>query len=93
VKGPAKKNDVLGVTYKVNLPSGPGLPGVYGYMATVRQFTFTTGVKGNVALDWDMEKRQNVGVAGWVQEPNLNTKALPREVGQAMAASDPAKQP
>jgi hypothetical protein len=92
-KGPAKKNDVLVVTYKVKLPSGMGLPGMYGYTAAATQFPFTPGVKGNVALNWDKEKRQYVAVAGWVPEPNTNPKALPREVGQVMVASEPAKKP
>ena len=92
-KGPAKKNDVLVVSYKVKLPSNAGIPALYGYMAEVHRFPFTPGVKGNVALNWDKEKRQYVVVGGLVQEANLNTKALPREVGQAKTASEPAKQP
>src|SRR5947209_20225943 len=36
-KGPIKKSDVLVVSHKVTLPSGPG-PGAYGYMAAVRRF-------------------------------------------------------
>jgi hypothetical protein len=89
-KGPAKKNDVLVVTHKVNLPAGPG-PGMYGYTAAVRQFPFTPGVKGSVALRWDMEKRQYAVIAGWVPEPNLDAAAIPKEVGKASVASDLTK--
>jgi hypothetical protein len=89
-KGPTKKNDVLVVTHKVNLPGGPG-PGTYGYMAAVRQFPFTPGAKGSVTLRWDMEKRQYAAIAGWVPEPNFAVTALPKEVGQASVASEPTK--
>jgi hypothetical protein len=86
-KGPTKKNSVLVVAHKVNLPSGPG-PGSYVYMAAMRQFPFTPGVKGSVALRWDKELRAYTAIAGWVPEPN-NT-AIPREVGAATMA-DTAK--
>src|SRR6185369_13700024 len=56
-KGPAKKNEVILVTHKVPVPAGPG-PGMYGYMAAVRQFPVTPGVKGNAALRWDKDARQ-----------------------------------
>jgi hypothetical protein len=84
-KGPIKKNDVLVVSRKVNLPAGPG-PGMYGYMGAVRQFPFTPGVKGDVALRWDKEHRTFSVVAGWVPMPN--NAAIPREVGQAFVAGD-----
>lgn len=87
-KGPAKKNDVLVVSHKVNLPAGPG-PGMYGYMAAVRQFPFTPGVKGNVALRWDKERRNYVVIAGWVAEPN--NAAIPKEVGAATVLNEAAK--
>ncbi len=87
-KGPAHKNDVLVVTHSVHLPSGPG-PRAYVYMAAVRQFPFTPGVLGDVALRWDSERRCYVVVSGWVAEPN--GAAIPTEVGKAFVAGDPAK--
>jgi hypothetical protein len=89
-KGPTKKNDVLVVTHKVNLPTGPG-PGTYGYRASAQQFPFTPGIKGSVALRWDKEKRQYTAVAGWVPEPNLAVASLPTDVGQAKVASEATK--
>jgi hypothetical protein len=89
-KGPIKKNDVLVVSHKVNLPSGPG-PGSYGYMGAVRRFPFTPGVEGQVALRWDKEARSYAVIAGWVPVPN--NAAIPTEVGKAFVAGDtpPAK--
>jgi hypothetical protein len=87
-KGPAKKNEVLVVSHKVNLPAGPG-PGSYGYMGAVRQFPFTPGVKGNVALRWDKEQRRYVAIAGWVPAPN--NAAIPKEVGAVVVMGDGAK--
>ena len=87
-KGPVKKNELLVVPYKVTLPGGPG-PGAYGYMAAVRQFPFTPGVKGNVALNWDKEKRTYVAVAGWVEE--ANGAQVPTEVGKAAVAGEEGK--
>src|SRR5262249_40138722 len=87
-KGPVKKNDVLVVRHPVSLPSGPG-PGSYGYMARVRQFPFTPGVRGEVALRWDKASRRYAAVAGWVPEPN--GRAIPTEAGQAYAEGDPVK--
>src|SRR5262249_21367545 len=84
-KGPIKKNDVLVVTHKVNLPSGPG-PGSYGYMGAVRRFPFTPGVEGQVALRWDKDARAYVVIAGWVPAPN--NAAIPTEVGKAFVAGD-----
>jgi hypothetical protein len=83
----AKKNDLLVVSRKVTLPAGPG-PRAYGYMAAVRQFPFTPGVKGAVALRWDKEHRSYMAVAGWVPEPN--NAAIPTDVGKAFVAGDPA---
>jgi hypothetical protein len=87
-KGPAKKNEVLLVAHKVNLPAGPG-PGMYGYMGALRQFPFTPGVKGSVALGWDKDARKYTAIAGWVPEPNH--AAIPKEVGQAFAWNDVSK--
>jgi hypothetical protein len=87
-KGPIKKNDVLVVSHKVTLPAGPG-PRAYGYMAAQRQFPFTPGVKGSVALRRDKERPGYVVVAGWVPEPNLGA-AIPSDVGKAFVAGDPA---
>jgi hypothetical protein len=87
-KGPAKKNDVVVVTHKVNLPSGPG-PGSYGYMAAVRQFPFTPGVKGSVALRWDKERRNYAVISGWVPEPNNGE--IPKEVGAVVVMKESPK--
>ena len=87
-RGPAKKNEVLVVTHKVNLPAGPG-PGSYGYMAAVRQFPFTPGVKGSVALRWDKERRNYAAIAGWVAEPN--NVAIPKEVGAVGVINESSK--
>jgi hypothetical protein len=84
-KGPVKKGQMLTVTHLVRLPSGPG-PRSYGYMAAVRQFPFTPGVKGDVALRWDAERRSYLPVAGWVAEPN--GAAVPAEVGTAYVTED-----
>jgi hypothetical protein len=88
-KGDVKKNDVLVVTHKVNLPAGPG-PGMYGYWASLSQFPFTPGVKGDVALRWDKEARRYAPVAGWVPTPDKNPRAVPTEVGKAFTAGDAA---
>jgi hypothetical protein len=87
-KGPIKKNEVIVVPHKVNLPAGPG-PGSYGFWASVRQFPSTPGVKGYVALNWDKEARRFVPLAGWVPEPNLMPTAIPSEPGKAFTAGDP----
>jgi hypothetical protein len=84
-KGPAKKNQVVLVTRQVTKSSRPG-PAAYGFMAALRQFPLTPGVKGDVALRWDKEKRCYVGVAGWVPEPNEAT--IPTEVGKSYVAGD-----
>ena len=84
-KGPAKKNEILTVSRTVNLPSGPG-PGMYGYQSAQRQFPFTPGVKGNVALRWDKEHRIYSVLAGWV--PDINNAEIPREVGAVKSASE-----
>ena len=86
-KGPAKKGDILAVTHKVTPPAGPG-PRAYGYMSAMRQFPFTPGVQGDVALRWDKECRAYVAVAGWVETPN--NAVIPLEVGKAYAAGDTA---
>jgi hypothetical protein len=86
-KGPAKKGDLLVVAHKVTPPAGPG-PRSYGYMSAVRQFPFTPGVKGDVALRWDNERRGYVVVAGWVEAPN--NAEIPLEVGKAFVAGDGA---
>jgi hypothetical protein len=84
-----KKNDVLVVSHKVNLPGGPG-PGSYGYMGAVRQFPFIPGVEGSVALRWDKDSRSYAAIAGWVPvAPNINVAEIPTEVGKAFAAGDP----
>jgi hypothetical protein len=87
-KGPVKKNDVLVVSHKVDLPAGPG-PRAYGYMAALRRFPFTPGAQGSVALRWDNARRCYAAVAGWVPTPN--NAAIPTEVGKAYAAGDAAK--
>lgn len=84
-KGPVKKNEIVVVSRHVTLPVGPG-PGSYGYMAAIRQFPFTPGVKGSVALRWDKENRAFVAVAGWVPEPNQTE--IPKEVGKAIVGKD-----
>jgi hypothetical protein len=84
-KGPVKKNDILVVSHQVTLPAGPG-PLAYGYMAAVRKFPFTPGVKGSVALKWDKDRRNYTALAGWVPEPN--GAAIPSEVGKAVSVSD-----
>jgi hypothetical protein len=68
-KGPIKKGQVLTVTHAVRLPAGPG-PRAYGYMAAVRQFPFTPGVDGDVALRWEAKQRCYLPIAGWVAQPN-----------------------
>ncbi len=55
-KGPVKKNNLLVVSHKVTTAAGPG-PLAYGWMAAIRRFPFTPGCQGNVALNWDKEKR------------------------------------
>jgi hypothetical protein len=91
-KGPVKKNEVIVVPHKVNLPAGPG-PGMYGFWASVRQCPSTAGVKGHVALNWDKDARRYVVLAGWVPDPNLMPTAIPSEAGKAFTAGDstPAK--
>jgi hypothetical protein len=86
-KGAVKQGDILVVAHKVNLPAGPG-PGAYGYMGAVRRFPFVPGVRGDVALRWDAERRRYVGIAGWVEMPNLNSSAIPTQVGMAYVAGD-----
>jgi hypothetical protein len=88
-KGKVKKHDVLVVAHKVNLPAGPG-PGMYGYWASLSQFPFTPGAQGDVALRWDKEGRRYAAVAGWVPMPNRDPRAVPTEVGKALAAGDTA---
>jgi hypothetical protein len=87
-KGPAKKGDVLLVTHKVTPPSGPG-PRAYGYMSALRQFPFTPGVQGDVALRWDKERRAYVAIAGWVETPN--NAPIPLKAGEAFVAGDTAR--
>jgi hypothetical protein len=86
-KGPVKQGEILVVSHKVNLPAGPG-PGMYGYMGAVRRFPFTPGVRGDVALRWDAERRRYAAIAGWVEMPNLSATAIPTEVGRAYVAGD-----
>jgi hypothetical protein len=87
IKG-VKKNDVLVVAHKVNLPAGPG-PGSYGYMGAVRQFPFVPGVEGSVALRWDKDSRSYAVIAGWVPTPvSANPAEIPTEVGKAYVAGD-----
>jgi hypothetical protein len=84
-----KKNDVLVVVHRVDLPGGPG-PGSYGYMGALRRFPFPPGVEGSVALRWDKESRSYAVVAGWVPTaPPLNAP-VPTEVGKAYVAGDAA---
>jgi hypothetical protein len=80
-----KKNDVLVVTHKVTLPSGPG-PGSYGWMGAIRRFPFQPGVEGDVALKWDKDARIYTAIAGWV--PTASNAAIPTEVGKAYTAGD-----
>jgi hypothetical protein len=86
-KGPVKKNQVVVVPHKINLPSGPG-PGSYGFWGALRQFPTTAGVKGGVALNWDKAAHHYAVVAGWVPEPNQMPTAIPTEVGKAYVAGD-----
>jgi hypothetical protein len=89
-KAPVKKNDVLVVSHKVTLPAGPG-PKSYGYMGALRQFPFTAGGEGSVALRWDKDARSYAAVAGWVPTaPPLNAP-VPTEVGKAYVAGDTPK--
>jgi hypothetical protein len=87
-KGPVKKGEVVLVSHRVTLPAGPG-PRAYGYMAALRQFPFTPGVKGSVALNYDKDHRRYIPVAGWVPEPN--GAQIPSEVGKVFTAGDAAK--
>jgi hypothetical protein len=87
-KGPVKKDEVIVVSHRVTLPAGPG-PRAYGYMAALRQFPFTPGVKGSVALNYDKDHRRYVAVGGWVPEPN--GAQIPSEVGKVFTAGDAAK--
>jgi hypothetical protein len=82
-KGDVKKGQTITLTHKVTLPAGPG-PRSYGYTAAQRQFPFTPGVTGSVALNYDKEKRVYVVVAGWVPEPN--GAAIPTEAGKKIEA-------
>jgi hypothetical protein len=86
-KGPLKKNEVVVVPHKINLPAGPG-PGSYGFWGALRQFPTTAGVKGSVALNWNKDGRHYVAVAGWVPEPNQMPTAIPAEVGKTFVAGD-----
>ncbi len=86
-KGPLKKNDAVVVTRRVMLPAGPG-PGMYGWVGEVHRFPFVPGVKGQVALNWDREKRAYVPLAGWVEQPNRNAALVPTTVGKAFVAGD-----
>jgi hypothetical protein len=86
-KGPLQKNDVVVVTRRVNLPSGPG-PGMYGWVGEVHRFPLTPGVKGQVALNWDKERRSYVPLAGWVEQPSRNAALVPTTEGQAFVAGD-----
>jgi hypothetical protein len=88
-KGDVKKNDVLVVAHQVNLPAGPG-PGMYGYWASLSQFPFTPGVRGDVALRWDKEARRYTAVAGWVPMPDKDPRAVPTEVGKALTGGETA---
>jgi hypothetical protein len=88
-KGPIKKNDLVVIAHKVNLPSGPG-PGSYGFWGALRQCPTTAGVKGSVALKWDKDSNRYSLVAGWVPEPNLMPSAIPTEVGKAFVAAEAA---
>jgi hypothetical protein len=87
-KGPLKKGEVVVVSHKVTPPAGPG-PRAYGYMSALRQFPFTPGVLGDVALRWDKERRAYVPVAGWVETPN--NAPIPLEAGKAFVAGDTAQ--
>jgi hypothetical protein len=87
-KGPVKKGEVIVVWHQVPLPAGPG-PRSYGYMAAVRQFPFTPGVKGSVALNYDKDHRRYIAMGGWVPEPN--GAQIPSEVGKVFTAGDAAK--
>jgi hypothetical protein len=84
-KGPAKKNEIVVVSRQVTLPAGPG-PRSYGYMGALRQFPFTPGVKGSVALRWDNDARAYTPIAGWVPEPN--NAEIPKEVGKSISARE-----
>ena len=85
-KGSVKKNEILVVSREVHLPVGGR--GMYGYMAAVREFPITPGVKGSVALRWDKEGRAYSAIAGWVPEPNNDSADIPKEVGKALSATD-----
>lgn len=87
-KGPVKKNDVLVVSRGATPPGGPG-PRAYSYMAEVRQFPLTPGVRGAVALVWSKNHRRWVALAGWVPEPNEGL--IPTKVGKAVTAGDAGK--
>jgi hypothetical protein len=87
-KGPVKRNDLVVVSREVTPPAGPG-PRSYAYMAAVRQFPLTPGVRGAVALRWDKEQRRYVALAGWVPEPN--GAPIPTEVGKALVAGATGK--
>ena len=61
---------------------------MYGWMGAVRRFPFTPGVRGEVALRWNAERRRYEAIAGWVETPNMNSSAIPTEVGKAYGAGD-----
>jgi hypothetical protein len=88
-KGPVKKNDVLTVALDVNLPRRDTDPFGVNYVEAQRQFPFTPGVKGSVALRWDAKARRYEPVAGWV--PDLGKAAIPTAVGKAFVAGDADK--
>jgi hypothetical protein len=87
-KGTFKKNEVVTVTHKVALPTGPG-PRAYGYMAATRKFPFQPGVKGSVALQWKKDDRAYTALAGWVPDPN--GAEIPKEVGKVAVAAEEVK--
>jgi hypothetical protein len=89
-KGSLKKNDVLVISRKVNLPSGPG-PGMYGYWGQQKQFPFNPGSQGELALRWNKESNSYDVLAGWVATPQ--NVQVPTEVGQAAFAGSVPKAP
>ena len=90
-KGPVKKNEIVVVSREVHFVGRSRPGGCTASMAEVtQQFPFTPGVKGSVALRWDKEGRAYAAVAGWVPEPNNDSRDIPKEVGKAAEVNLPA---
>jgi hypothetical protein len=88
-KGPAKSGELLLVTHQVSWNSGPKPVALYGRQGTLRSFPCVAGVRGEVALRWDEQRRCYTSVAGWV--PELPKGAPPTEAGKVTTAAEPGQ--